>query len=926
MDDRTLSAAETRRPLKGESMPAVFRLRSIEIAVSFVLAAAPVSAQQGQDAMIVGTVRDASRSVIVGANVTVSSGALVGGPRSVTTDRAGGYRVPALAPGDYDVIATAPGFRLWNRAGISLRPGATATIDATLALEGVVETMSVTPNLPSGLDVHTSAASTVIPRAILDNLPLSRNASSLVNLVPGVINDVAFGGSRSANLFTLDGATGTEPGWGIPVADPSPSWIEQLQVVTFGADAQFGEYTGAAMNALTRSGTNRRSGEISFWTTRPSWTSNNRAAVPPNLASSFRPLEVLERWTLSAQLGGPARKDALWYFGAVDFYRDDIRPAGFASVASPPEDAVFSLKEPRLFGKVTAATGSDMRWEAYVARSVSKSHGANASPRVRPEALTAGHWRQTLWNGRMTWVLSERMLLEARHGGHDTRSSTGPEDPAARYGPSSHFDTVTGVRSINAGSYFESLTRVVSTSAALTRYADGMLGRSHAFKFGVEYESATLRTEEGFPGGMLFYDAGGQPNEVYIRAPVIYRPDHRRYMMYAQDNWQVTSTLTINTGIRAEKYAGAVEGFPTQFSTTSVSPRAGIAWDPLAAHSFVMRAHYGRYHDAMVTSFYDFLDPLSRPLSIYAQVLGPNEFAEIFRMDPSNTYTIDPNVNYPYADEWFTAIERALSSRTSVTAQYVRRRFGGIIGFVGRSSAWTPAQRQDPGPDGRAGTGDDGGMMTIYLNNGSVPTNPVLTNPDGAYKHYDGVQLIVLHRATDRWQAQGSYTWSKTRATFDNAFSSNAANNDLSTNGVYVNPNRALFSTGRTSFDFTHELKVIGTLQLPWWGGFRLGGVYRYQTGTPWARVVAFPGPTQLINIRVEPRGTRVTPAPNVCDLRVEKTFRIATSTLGAYLDFFNVGNQGIARAYTARSGPLFGMPSGWSDPRIVRAGLRLMF
>ena len=232
----------------------------------------------------------------------------------------------------------------------------------------------------------------------------------------------------------------------------------------------------------------------------------------------------------------------------------------------------------------------------------------------------------------------------------------------------------------------------------------------------------------------------------------------------------------------------------------------------------------------------------------------------------------------------------------------------------------------DPGPDGRVGTADDGEMVTIYLNDGSTPLNPVLTNPEGAHKHYDGVQIVAEHRSADRWQVQGAYTWSKTRASFDNAFSSNAANNDLSTNGVYVNPNRALFSTGRTSFDFTHEVKVIGTMRLPWLGGVRLGGVYRYQSGTPWARQVGFTGPTQFGLIRVEPRGTRITPATNICDLRLEKTFRVSASTLGAYLDVFNVGNQGIARSYIARSGPTFGTPANWSDPRIVRAGVRLMF
>lgn len=216
--------------------------------------------------------------------------------------------------------------------------------------------------------------------------------------------------------------------------------------------------------------------------------------------------------------------------------------------------------------------------------------------------------------------------------------------------------------------------------------------------------------------------------------------------------------------------------------------------------------------------------------------------------------------------------------------------------------------------------------MTIYFNPGTNGWSAALTNPEAAYKRYNGFQLIATRHASGVWQGQASYTWSRTRASFDNAFSSNAANNDLSTNGVYVNPNRALFSDGRPAADFTHEVKALGTLQLSWWGGTRVSGVYRYQSGRVWARLVAFPGPTQLFVEAVEPRGTREAAATNVCDLRVEKTFRVARSKVGAYIDVFNLTNQGIANRVNAVSGPNFGTPAAWSDPRILRAGLRVTY
>jgi hypothetical protein len=352
----------------------------------------------------------------------------------------------------------------------------------------------------------------------------------------------------------------------------------------------------------------------------------------------------------------------------------------------------------------------------------------------------------------------------------------------------------------------------------------------------------------------------------------------------------------------------------------------GIAWDARANHTLAVRGHVGRYHEEMVTSFYDFLDPLAHPTFIDAAVIGPNQFAEIYRGDASNSRRIDPDISYPYADEWLAGVDQALAGRVTLTAQYVGRRYGSIIGFVGPMDVWTPTQVRDPGPDGVPDTADDGDMMTIYLNPGTTPSTLTMTNPSGAYKHYQGLQLIATRRASGRWQGLASYTYSRTRASFDNAFSSNAANNDLSVNGVYVNPNRALFSTGRVAADYTHEFKMFGMVAVPYVRGLTISGVYRYQNGYAWARVVRFPVATQLFAEAVEPRGAHEGPATNVGDLRIEQSFRIGSMKLSAYVDAFNVGNQGIARRYQILSGPNFGLPGGWSDPRTMRFGARFSF
>jgi hypothetical protein len=113
----------------------------------------------------------------------------------------------------------------------------------------------------------------------------------------------------------------------------------------------------------------------------------------------------------------------------------------------------------------------------------------------------------------------------------------------------------------------------------------------------------------------------------------------------------VTDRVTLNLGARAGFYGGSVPGRDGVFSASSLSPRVGLAWDVSRTHRTVVRAHAGRYHDEMVTSFYDFLDLLSQGSTIVAQVIGPNQFREITQFGWTTNATIDPDLKYSYVAE-----------------------------------------------------------------------------------------------------------------------------------------------------------------------------------------------------------------------------------------------------------------------------------
>jgi hypothetical protein len=343
----------------------------------------------------------------------------------------------------------------------------------------------------------------------------------------------------------------------------------------------------------------------------------------------------------------------------------------------------------------------------------------------------------------------------------------------------------------------------------------------------------------------------------------------------------------------------------------------------------VVRAHYGRYHDPLLTSYYDFLDPSIDSPFVTARVVGPDQFVEISRRVPSTSFMLDSRVTQSYVDEYLVGLDRELVPSLQLRGQYVRRHFKNFMGFIDTGSVYEPVQRLDPGPDGRSGTVDDGQMMTVY---NSVNPNAVLklfTNIEQAYRHYDAVQIIATRRYARNWELQASYTWSRAEGNVSGSPGNRRGSQDTGIAGVFIDPNRQINAAGRTPYDAPHEVKVLATYHPQWWGGFTLASIYLDRSGPAWGRTAVFGGLTQgFANVRIEPRGTRRLPSSRELNLRVEKSFALGGGfgRLGLFLDVLNATNQGVAESVIENAGPNFGLPNSWNDPRSVRANVRFTF
>ena len=886
---------------------------------AFVLSGAAAFAQSSSGSLL-GTVRDQSAAVVVGATVSVQSEALIGGVQRSETDDTGAFRLADLPPGTYTLLVSRTGLAAVRRDGLQLSAGGTLLIDVTLPVGPVSDTIDVREPSPM-VDVTSPAANQNISSSFLRDLPTTRWVPALVNLVPGVGNDVAFGGTQGSNAMTVDGLDMTGPDFGQAGLRLDQNWLQEVQVSSLGAGAAIGKTTGLSANMVLRSGSNRLSGLADLRFTRPGWVSRNTESLSSSQQQSFSPRRIDHLLDIGAHAGFPVVRDRVWAFAGLRRSSLDDQPAGYSgSKWSEARDTVF-------LGKLTTALPGAARLEGFVQTGDAHTSATNLGPLVDDTALADRDETQVNWNVRLTLPLGSSTLLDARYGGSDGAYDSVSHAPNTCGGPPPHQDRLTGRQWGNVYYCYRTTGGAQDVSATLSHYADAFLGR-HEFKAGVEFERTSGREASNTPGGIAYFDLGAVPDEAEIWEGYSFSATLQRASAYVEDKWQTGSRITLTPGLRLDVSTGATPDTEDLATPTSWSPRLGVAVDLTSDHRTVLRAHVGRYTDRLFAKRIKFVDTSDWSPTITVQVLAPGQFVELNRQALPNNVAIDPDIANGYVDQFVVGLERQLWANVSVLGQYIARRFSEFTGYVDTASQWSAVTRPDAGPDGIAGNADDGPPLTVYnlLNPGQAFY--LFTNPPDATRRYDAAQFVLRKRDTKYGQAQISYTWQKSEGTVGNQTFSNAGFNDTGLGGSFVNPNKAINAYGRLPFDPIHEFKVLATGRLSLWSGLSGSAVYRYATGNAWQRDTAVRQLTQgQQRVHAEPRGARRLDATNLLDLRFEQAVRVrGNDRLGLYLDVFNVTNRGVATAVFNVSGPSFAMPTAWTDPRIFRAGVRYAF
>jgi hypothetical protein len=305
-------------------------------------------AQSNTSGGLEGTISDAQGRVIPGVRVVARSPA-TGKERTATSDATGSFRMADLDPDTYAVEISASSFAVWRTASVAIEVGSITTIAPHLAVAGHRESVLVKSET-AGLETSSAAITTNFSNTLLGDLPSNgRRWSNFALLAAGVTPDqngdglLSFRGiSVLMNNNTVDGVDNNqaffseERGRTRIGYSTTQAAVQEFQVNTSNYAAEYGGAAGGVVNAVTRSGGKQFHGQAFFFdrdnewgATNPYTTLTQRLADGSYSTTPFKPTDWRKQW--GAGVGGPIRRDKLFWFLAFDQYRRNF--AGTARTA-----------------------------------------------------------------------------------------------------------------------------------------------------------------------------------------------------------------------------------------------------------------------------------------------------------------------------------------------------------------------------------------------------------------------------------------------------------------------------------------------------------------------------------------------------------------------------------------------------------------
>ena len=903
-------------------------VRAAVAALAAILLLPAAGTAQMTRGSIAGTARDASGAVVPGATVVVTNVA-TNASHTVVTDTQGFYRVPALEPGRYTVTTELSGFRKVEQRDVDVRPALETPLDVRLDPAGLDTEVQVTADAgTAGLNKTNPNIATSINARSVEELPLpgGRNINNLVLTVPNAMSTTgqgtyAINGNRPRNNnYMVDGSDNNDISVTIATSQIVPESVAEFQVMQNPYSVEFGRNSGGQINVITKSGTNRFRGDFFDYYQSSGLNSRTNIEKANNLADPPK----LIRHQLGGDLGGPVLRDKLFFFGL--YQRDSQRPANRPSsttIRIPTQAGYAALQGVPLRDGQSAASRQGVLREigflqdVYAANPVFRNvnnqlvNGVSIEtgqtnvnildPSMYHSWLGRGDYRPVSSdNFTVRYSLNDRLddnaisylgfgdkfagyqdLVDTNLAVSNAHTFSSNKLNEFRFSlvrrnldfpendPVSPSVTITGLFGIGGASNFPQgrITDAYQFSDTVTWSA-----AKHNVKFGADLRLNDVTNNAAFDskGTFTFDNLQAYMNNNASRVAqalqtATFQVQQWQSFFFAQDDFRVSSALTLNLGLRYEwsdvplgmfgttdpQVAAAMVPGPAKSDNNNWAPRAGFAYSPSTSNAFlgdgktVFRGGWGIGYDVI---FYNLLTVATNPnvntliqnniLDLYPNKLTGSA-TPVF--NPLNAWTNMPeNLENPESRFYSLTMQREVGQYLFEVGYSGSRGAKGINQIILNPSVLTADQ---------AATVRAGGTIPSVQNRRVRPDLGVRTlipgyvgpagNDTEAKSEYNAIFVTANRRMARGLQVNSSYTYSKW-------MSNNDASLGEGGTGQSSQRPQSMFNYeaewSRSQFDRPHRLAVSYIWEIPGprtgilgqvIGGWQLAGVTSGQSGQP---------------------------------------------------------------------------------------------
>ena len=386
------------------------------LAVGVLMIAAPTFAQQ--TGSISGSVTLEDGEPLPGVTVTATS-SLLPQTRTAYTGENGVYRLPLLPPGDYGLTFTMDGMGT-QKVTLQVQLDQNSTINVTMGPELFEEIQVV--STAALIDTSSAEIKAAIADDVIEALPVGQQYRDVVKLIPGVqytedaVRGPSAGGSGQDNVYQFDGVSVSLPLFGTLAAEPSSHDIEQVAIVKGGAKAEdFNRAAGFTINTVSKSGTNRLKGMLSYQLQSDGMTGDLDTG-------SLLEFDEDRDWTVF-NIGGPAIKDKLFFYGS--YYRPTRNRANVSNAYGDVPD--FDDEREEIFGKLTFSPTDRLLLNGSYRTSEREQRGSGVGTFESASRSEGGDFSQDITILEGSLVLNDDSFLSFKYTDYANENTDGPD-------------------------------------------------------------------------------------------------------------------------------------------------------------------------------------------------------------------------------------------------------------------------------------------------------------------------------------------------------------------------------------------------------------------------------------------------------------------------------------------------------------------